>query len=201
MTEASFINEEVIYAEKYQDNKIEELLSHYQKEPTIGQVQEWAKKYFATYMTKVRNWATSINKSAYLPEVEIKFGTDHDYWHSVKEQFGDPNTFYQKNAGDLRFNVRAVWDLKKLIFDPEEISAFKANLSAANALHKVISIVTEKYFLRRKLQIEKKMNTDKILQSDILHNLKIQELTADIDALTNANFSQWITKSKKAKDL
>jgi hypothetical protein len=56
----------------------------------------------------------------------------------------------------------------------------------------ILDEVTRTYFERRRLQVEAMLFDEKDLQKEIERYLRIQELTANLDALTGGYFSEHI---------
>ena len=54
---------------------------------------------------------------------------------------------------------------------------------------KVLDEVTRVYFDRRRLQVDQLLSPSSSLRDQIKHELRLQELTASIDALTGGAFS------------
>ena len=106
-------------------------------------------------------------------------------------------------VNDFRLEVRASWDLARLVYSPDELAAALAGVRVADAQHEIASLVNRLFFQRRKqaagLALARAVNgrtaptlvapvdsSGSQLDDDSEGPLseRITELTADLDALT-----------------
>ena len=101
---------------------------------------------------------------------------------------GDSRVTDSANAG--RLTIQARWELDRLIFEPGEMDVAREAVRMANLRDRVLDDVTRRYFERRRLQVELELTPPTDLNDRIKKELRLQELTADIDALTGGWFGQ-----------
>jgi len=94
---------------------------------------------------------------------------------------------------DVRYELRATWDLSKLVFNPDEIGAHFQALRTADARREIESLVIRLYFDRRRLKAELSA-ADAIATgmplSGVKLELRVAEIEAELDALTGGAFTR-----------
>ena len=95
------------------------------------------------------------------------------------------------------FGVKIEHSLSKLIFNPDVLRAAREVSRHTKLRDDVLSTVTKLYYERRRAQITMVLNPPKDTAERLRKGLRIQELTADIDALTGAWFSQELRRAGK----
>ena len=93
------------------------------------------------------------------------------------------------------YKVRLVWDLDKLVMSSERIRVINEAQDLVKLRDKVLSEVTRLYFERRRLQVERLLAPKADLMARVREELRLMELTANIDALTGGAFSAALTSS------
>src|SRR5690606_4170700 len=84
----------------------------------------------------------------------------------------------------VRYSLRANWDIHKLIFNPDELRVASEVARLVKAREQVLITVTKLYYERRRLQVEALLRPATDTAEQVKTQLRIDELTADIDALT-----------------
>jgi len=94
---------------------------------------------------------------------------------------------------DVRYELRATWDLSRLVFNPDEIGAHFQALRAGDARREIESLVIRLYFERRRLKAELSA-ADAIATGMPLSGsklaLRVEEIEAELDALTGGAFTR-----------
>jgi hypothetical protein len=94
---------------------------------------------------------------------------------------------------DVRYELRATWDLAKLVFNPDEIGAHFQALRTADARREIESLVIRLYFDRRRLKAElgaADATATGMALSGLRAELRIAEIEAELDALTGGAFTR-----------
>ncbi len=171
---------------------IRSILGSFKNEPDISDVQEAAIKYAEVHPDKIKKWRESANKKALLPNISI--GADRyltDYWHW--DSGTNPDTF-QKGKDAVSWDVTMSWDMGELIWNSDQTSIDTRSKLMVELRDDIMNEVTRTYFERRRLQIDLLAFPPKDLKAGLEKELRLQELTADIDALTGSYFSAHIQK-------
>ncbi len=91
---------------------------------------------------------------------------------------------------DVRYEVRAIWDLGRLVFAPEELSAQAQAIRLAEARRELASRVNRLFFERRALRVRLRAAPSEELVDDdgwppaARHALRLAETEAELDSLT-----------------
>jgi len=92
---------------------------------------------------------------------------------------------------DVRYELRATWDLAKLAFNPDEIAAHFQALRTADARREIESLVIRLYFERRRLKADlSTADANDMSHSGLKLELRIEEVEAELDALTGGAFAR-----------
>ena len=157
----------------------ENILKEINHEPTIRQVQNAAIEYAEVNPNKIKNWRRRANLKAFFPEVSI------DYDKTINYDSG-ADTYY---IGPHDWGATVKWDLGELIWNPDQTSIDVRSKLMVQLRDDILDEVTRAYFERRRLQMELHFNPPENPKSKMEKELRLQELTADLDGLTGGCFS------------
>ncbi len=105
-------------------------------------------------------------------------------------------TDYKQNTDTLQHKIHAEWDLSGIVFNSDQIRVVSTMNSAVKTRDSLLKAVTKAYFARRKLQIDATLNPPSDVAKKLDQDLKIQELTATLDALTGGWFSEQLKNQR-----
>lgn len=178
-----------------------EVLAEFAHEPTVQQVQAWATEYTNLSPRLVAGWMGASRSFAALPQLTLEYrlkdGWDQDFRY-VDELGNELETSDQEpfavldDAGadqDVQYTVRARWELSELIMSSERIRIISEAQDIVKLRDKVLSEVTRLYFERRRVQAETLLSPRSDVLGQVKEQLKLLELTANLDALTGGAFS------------
>ena len=170
----------------------QDILKKFEGEPNISDVQEAAIRYAEVHPGKIKEWRDSARKKALLPNVSV--GLDRyvtDYWHW--DAGANPDVL-QKGKDTVSWDVTMTWDMGELIWNNDQTSIDTRSKLMVELRDDIMNEVTRTYFERRRIQIELLISPPQDLKLGLEKELRLQELTADIDALTGGYFSKYISK-------
>ncbi|MDO8602623.1 MAG: hypothetical protein Q7O04_02100 [Candidatus Omnitrophota bacterium] len=170
----------------------QDVLKKFEGEPTINDVQNAACEYAEVHPDKIKEWRKFANKKAILPNVSV--GLDRyvtDYWHW--DSGTSPDTL-QKGKDTVSWDIAMSWDLGDLMWSSDQTAIDVRSKLMVELRDDIMNEITRTYFERRRLQIEMLASPPKDLRLSLEKELRLQELTADIDALTGNYFSTHIKK-------
>jgi hypothetical protein len=157
-----------------------------------------AMTYTKTNPGLVDGWMKASKAAYALPAVTLTYDKDSDdytTWNYL-DLNGDGTVDNSENefntaraANDDGFGVRLAWRLDKLIMSSERIRVINEAQDIVKLRDKVLDEVTRVYFDRRRLQVDQLLSPAGSLREQIKNELRLQELTASIDALTGGGFS------------
>lgn len=172
-------------------------------EPSIRDVQKLAVFYAQVDPEKIKNWQALVAKKAWLPKFAIGLGGDKNrttsdniygsYTGGGQSYIGpDDKTFYNNFGWDVSLS----WDLGDLIWNADQISIDSRSKLMTELREDILNEVTRLYFERRRLQYEILAIEMDYSQADLEKKMRLEELTALIDALTGGTFSQEIERKR-----
>ena len=163
-------------------------LDNLKAEPSVREVQEAALRYFHVNQRQVESMRTRASQKALAPVLELSGGltdsdTDED---TLNYEFHPSSPWVQRYAGGRAWDVRAKlsWDLPRLVFNSEELDV----ASLAGLVEGLLKESTRLYFMRRRLQVDMILNPPRDTATQLTKELRIQELTGLLDAMTGGWF-------------
>ncbi len=171
------------------------IIANYAKnEPSINQVHKAAIKYAEVSPEKIKFWRRQASAKAIMPKLSAGVGRDtSDLWHweggSTTKLYDD---ILVKGKDTLDWDVTLTWDLSELIWNPDQTSIDVRSKLMVQLRDDILDEVTKLYFerIRVKMEIDNLNIEDRKKRCE--KELKIQELTAQIDGLTGGYFSSHI---------
>jgi hypothetical protein len=159
------------------------------REPTIREVQTAALRYYQLEPERIRGLTTSARVKALLPEVDA--GVDSTVGHTfnnTQDALYPTFPYKQRDAGSndqMVWHVRAVWDLSRALFNPEQL-----DVKTLNSLQEtLIREVTTLYFGRRRTMAALLMSPPQDDEELYDEQQRLQEMTSTIDAFTGGHFA------------
>jgi len=179
---------------------LRKLRLRFEREPTVKQVQKAALRFFKVHPDRVASYRRGASWKALMPEIEANFNfsrTDGDrrlidMLYIQSDQFKNGKDFEFTNNRNYTVGVRAHWYLDRLIFNAEVLDV----ASLVGVQEGLLREITSLYFTRRRLLTIFALNPPKDPGEQITESIRLDEITANIDALTGG----WFTSKKKPKD-
>lgn len=166
----------------------EDILKLFDNEPNIREVQNAAIEYAEVHPNKIKKWRESARKKALLPDVSIgldRYVTDLYHWDA-----GQNPDVLQRGRDIITWDVTMSWDLGDFIWSTDQTSIDTRSRLMVQLRDDILDETTRTYFERCRLQIETHFLPPEDLKAKMERELRIQELTADLDALTGGYFSE-----------
>ena len=176
---------------------VDEVLGQFDDEPNIAEVQEMAMRYSHTHRAQVESWLAASKNAAKLPEFQFRyyyydrFNTGYN-----TEAVGDGPPDYQNVPDDADsdkdhvYQVTLKWRLDELMMSSERIRVISESQDVVKLRDKVLGEVTRIYFDRRRLQVDSMLSPSSDIKSQVEDQLRLMELTAELDAFTGGEFSR-----------
>ena len=185
-------------AQKY--NTVAEVLAAFNHEPKVQEVQGMAMFYSKTNPERIKGWLNSVRQAYALPKVNVQYEKELD--GSTRYDYIDADSGlsavrdYEQVENDDKIVVKLEWRLDKLVMSSEQIRVLNESQKAVKVREKLLDEVTRLYFDRRRLQVEGLLKPASSLNDEIEYTLRLQEMTANLDALTGGAFSSAIKKPR-----
>jgi hypothetical protein len=142
---------------------------------------------------RARSYVSRAGHAAWLPELRAL--VSRRYGRSESLDITGSSTAPTSPLGidtvnDIRYEVRATWDLAKLVFSSEELAAQAQALHMAELRRDIETTVNRLYFERRRLLV-----TRAAPQPDgVTESLRSQEVEAELDALSGGAFAACVSE-------
>lgn len=181
----------------FRDPEVRHALKELDKEPTIQEAQKAALEFFRIDPDTVGSMRTRAGLKSLLPSLGSKYRYGASYVDLSKWDFIQyPDRVAGRDAADFTVNeveVSASWDLSRLIFNPEVL-----DVSSLVVLQEgVLKEITRIYFTRRRLQVDMVLNPPTDPETKLSKELRIQELTSTLDAMTGNLFANYYAEGEK----
>ena len=148
---------------------------------------------------RARSLVTRARVAGWLPKVRAR--VDRRFARSESVDLGSSSAAPLAPVGidsnnDVRYELRATWDLSRIIFNPDELAAQFQALRTADARREIESLVIRLYFERRRLKAElgaadaTTMAPAGMPLSGMTLELRVAEIEAELDALTGGAFTR-----------
>jgi hypothetical protein len=141
---------------------------------------------------RAESFVRRAGRSAWLPELRLR----------VEQRLGRSESLDVKPTSatdalgldtdnDVRYEVRATWDLPRLVFHPEEVAAAHQALRMADMRREIESQVNRLYFERRRLVA---LGGDAI--DEVERAIRLEELGAELDALSQGGWTRCLRQGR-----
>ncbi len=174
---------------------VDDVLRAFDHEPTIEEVQRWAMHYSHTHPAEVASWWAATRKGKLLPQFDIGYRYDDDYgedYNYVTDAQGENIASLDgvDRDRDHSFAVRARWDFDDLLMSSNHMRVISESRKMVEFRDEVMEAITSLYFERRRHQVEMLLSPSRDLKGQVEDQLKLLELTAQLDAYSGGRFSQ-----------
>jgi len=174
---------------------VREVLAKFSREPSVREVQEAALGYVRAHPDIIDSWRARARTNALLPELRARFDYDINDDLSTRRDADTGSTETKQDDKAYQFEFRATWDLDRLVFEPQELATTREAVRLANLRDRVLDEVTRRYYERRRLQVDMELSPPTDVGDAVRKELRVQELTADIDSLTGGWFGRELEKA------
>jgi hypothetical protein len=167
----------------------------FEQEPAVAAVQKAALKFFKVHPAKVASFRRGAAWKALMPDVEFIFNredgtSDRTLWDRLYPTFVDYKDLEKGSRSTTSYGIRAHWSLDRLIFNAESLDV----ASLVGVQEGLLREITSLYFTRRRLMTAINLNPPQDPNEQITEELRLQEITANLDALTGGWFSKEMRK-------
>ncbi|MFT5430004.1 MAG: hypothetical protein ACI9OJ_000677 [Myxococcota bacterium] len=176
--------------------EVREQLKKLKAEPNVRQVQEAALGYFKVNQNSVASMRSRASAKAAVPVLEVSGGFARSIQDETAQNYSvfiDGSDWIVKGASGDSFDIRGklTWDLPRLIFNAEELDV----ASLAGLMEGILKESTRLYFMRRRLQVDMILTPPADQATLISKQLRLEELTALIDAMTGGWFQERLNET------
>ncbi len=159
-------------------------------EPSIIEVQAMAIEYAEVSPEKIRSWRRGARWKALLPKLSVGFSESYDDNIDIYKSSSYSYVIRGPRERGNDWDVDLVWDLSDLIWNDAQTSIDVRSKLMVQLRDDILEEVTRLYFERKKLLAGLERPGDSDEKAFRAKKLRIEELTAYIDALTGGKFSE-----------
>ncbi len=175
-----------------------DIFGQFANEPSIEEIRESAIWYAEVHPDKINKWRKAADKKAWLPSLSFAYQKKRD-WQSSSYFYSTTSQKYTDDditdGNDEGWSVSLSWDFSDLIWSGDQTSIDNRSKLMVQLRDDILNEVTRLFFERRRLQIETITAPQGELTERIDNELRLQELTANIDALTGSYLSKRLRQS------
>jgi hypothetical protein len=174
---------------------IRALRVRFEQEPAVEDVQKAALKFFQVHPDKVLGYRKKAFLKALVPDLEVAFNAEQGANDRKMTDALYRNAFPVKEFEDnqhttLSLNVRAHWALDRLVFNAEVLDV----TSLVGVQEGLLREITSLYFTRRRLMTFLTLSPPQDPGEKITESIRLDEITANINALTGGYFGRELKK-------
>ncbi|HEY2900650.1 MAG TPA: hypothetical protein VGL59_08755 [Polyangia bacterium] len=161
-------------------------------EPPLEELRAAATALVLAEPERARSLLARAGAAGWLPEVRVR--VDRRFERDESLDYGRTAADVTAPVGmdthnDVRYEVRATWDLSRIVFNPDELGAHAEALRLADIRREVEMMVVRLVFERRRLKTEAATSDAPDGVPRLRRELRIEEIEAELDALTAGAFS------------
>ncbi len=178
------------------NTEAENKITNFKTEPGILEIHKAAIKYAEVDPNKITTWRKQAALKAVLPEVSVGYNNDTNA--TVTSATSNGKTTYTLGPDDTSYgwDFSVKWDLGELIWNGDQTSIDSRSKLMAELRQDILDQVTKLYFERQRLKSQVALMPTNDQAAKIEQEIRLQELTASIDALTGGYFSREIEKTR-----
>jgi competence protein ComEA len=171
---------------------VRQILRKYAGEPSIKELQKAVLDYVDGHPEMIDSMRIRVLSKTALPELRsrLRYEIDDDLRTRTDLDATEATVETRDNDTGWRMQFDAIWDLDEFVFDSDELAITRESVRLANLRDRVLDEATRRYFERRRLQVDLELSPPRDLLDRVRKELRVQELTADLDSLTGGWFSE-----------
>jgi hypothetical protein len=171
-------------------------------DPPVGLLRTAATALALAEPSRAESLIARARWAALLPELRVRLDRRFTRTESLdlEQSATDPvaTPVGVDSINDMRYEWRATWDLGRIVFNPDEVGASTHALRMAEVRREIETVVIRLYFERRRLKAEALASDSPDTTPEVRGEIHIQEIEAELDALTGGAFSRW--KASRPQD-
>jgi hypothetical protein len=180
----------LVAAQSFSDPRVQRELQKLEEEPSIQEAQSAALKFFNIDADTVSSMRSRASYKALVPSIGARIRGNEstialDRVDILVDQNG-PAVLDSGTGTVLEYEVSALWDFSRLVFNAEVL-----DVSSLVVLQEaILKEITRIYYTRRRLQVDLILTPPSDPATKLSKELRIEELTATLDAMTGNLFSK-----------
>jgi hypothetical protein len=181
--------------------RVDEALAKLADEPSLADLERAALKRAEADAGSVERLKRAVRGAAALPTIKLSLDRDESRGENLDRYQDEPDRWGADTDRGLGIGVSAEWKLGELVFDPDEIRVYDLLGDRADRREALLSLLVGTFFERRRLLLTELLLPAATPDEAIERRMRIDELTAVIDALTGGDLSRNLKgKSTRSRD-
>jgi hypothetical protein len=169
--------------------ELERALARLPAGPTLAEVQRAALAQAGIDPATAARWLRRSRTAAILPTVSVQYDRRFDRGWVLDQAVGDPDELRNDSGQQDVLKAKATWELDRLIFSPDELRAARAVLDVADFRERLLVEITQLYFERERILLERELAPPMDLEAAIDLSLRLREVEGLLAGLTGLDFS------------
>jgi len=178
---------------------IDRALARLDGEPSLAELQRAALRLADADPERAKNWMRAPNLAPILPRFKVTVDHDIERDENLDRYQDEPDRWGADTDRDLELQFSAQWELSELVFNPDEVRVYGALANRSLRRESLLTTLVGTYFERRKLQLAGMIDPAPELAEAFERRLRIDELTALIDALTGGLLSRTLEQRSRTR--
>ena len=165
-------------------------LDQFANEPSVREVQEAAMRYALVSDNVLNGYQSSAKWTKLLPRTRVRYREDVDDDTTVSvNEVGERDLSLDDNQ-NTNYEMQLEWRFDEMLMGPTRIQAIRETSRLVQLRDDILDEATKVYFDRRRVQVDLAMNPPSDAKARATKDLRMEELTANLDALTGGWFTQ-----------
>lgn len=175
------------------------ILDQFASEPSVREVQEVAMRYALVNDDTLNGYQSSAKWTKLLPRTRVRYSQDVDDNRGVAvSETGERDLDFDDNK-TVDYDMQLEWRFDELLMGPTRIQAIRETSRLVQLRDDILDEVTKVYFDRRRVQVDLLTNPPQDAKARATKDLRLEELTANLDGLTGGWFGQRIKAGAGAR--
>jgi hypothetical protein len=177
---------------------VDEALEKIAGEPSLEELEQAALERAEADAGSVAHLKRTVHGAAALPTIKVTVDRDESRAENLDRYQDDPDRWGADTDRGLGIGVSAEWKLGELVFDADEVRVHDLLGDRADRREALLTLLVGYYFERRRLLLTELLAPAATPDEAIERRIRIDELSAVIDALTGGLLSRNL-KRKSAR--
>ncbi|NQT46144.1 MAG: hypothetical protein HQ593_01530 [Candidatus Omnitrophica bacterium] len=167
------------------------VFGYFEQEPSIKAVQEAAVSYAEVHPDKITRWRRAAAVRGILPRVSFGYDFDQDETYEIYTSSATNYSITGPEKNSKGWDISLTWELSDLIWNSSHTTIDVRSKLMVQLRWRILREVTGLYYERRRLQTDLLLAPPESIDARVQKELRIQELTGQIDALTGGYLSRY----------
>ena len=177
------------------------VLAKFAREPSVLDVQGAAARFAKVNPGFYDGWVAQSHLAYILPNTlqgRIRNTADDNRDLRTTSSGTGSLSDLVSNGDQTQLELRVGWDLTRLVYNRDSIAASRQIERIVNQREDLLTTVNKLFFARRQLQVDMLLEPANSIERAIKQQLRLDGLTADLDALTGGWFSKQLAAATPA---